>query len=304
MRSLIILFSTLMSLSSHAILNGKKFKSVVPDFIISYSLQADSGHCSGTMVHPKVMITAGHCRINNSSLGSVYVNGSNVSVTSIISEDANKDMWRGDGRESNKVGLSDASTDLMILVFSSPRRLNEIADLDIFDELASKATNSSGQIFAKGPSTTAMSRNSRGKRPVDFKTLYTDVRLQHSRGLLNLHHMDTKSSVCKGDSGGGIFLDGKLVGVLSGRGSVDLSKVASEVKKRAQENEKRARAGKEPKTYDNPAGYVATNINALCQRGHFTSYAAPLKPYMKSILSIIEAVDRGQNPKDLKLTRE
>ncbi len=178
------------------------------------------GTCTGTFIGPKTVITAAHCITANETIGisrasRIYANGSNdqevmasfIPATKVLNKDPyiNNRNWT----------KQDARADVAILIFS---QTVAPAVAPIID----RQVNSGEEVTVVGfgmdkvdPSQASLIDSKQfGFNTLNVESFGLAILSPYSGGSFYSKNTGTAS----GDSGGPLFVDGKIAGVLSGGG--------------------------------------------------------------------------------------
>lgn len=223
MKHLLLLnFILFTSTASFAVMNGRPANPALSAATVTFHLSGGARHCTGVIVHPKLILTAGHCTEGAEDFGATMdvtneVNGRGKRSVRVQWKTA-KGYTESDEKEPEDIGKDFAyiysETDLVKMFKLDPSQLPKVAFSN--DELRAALTNANFEATGYG-----YGIHNSGGRDGEKRELKVRVGLFDNLNILSGTSLEAGVGVCQGDSGGGVFVtaaDGRLLlmGNLSG----------------------------------------------------------------------------------------
>jgi secreted trypsin-like serine protease len=178
--------------------------------------------CSGTLVAPDVVLTAGHC-LDPPPSGTaidrwIFTREPAVDIGRIAAVDSSTRSTRVVAAEAHPLTRADGQllSDVAVLYLAAPMVGVPVAE--VFDASDAARLVRGDPATAVGYGREARSTRDDGPPQVEFRRKMLELALS-TIGTEQLHATSGDESVCFGDSGGPLFIGARIAGVLSRGGS-------------------------------------------------------------------------------------
>lgn len=233
------LVTILSSSSALAIFDGHRPENRQHRQVINWI--GPSERCSGLMIHPNVMLTAGHCLFGATEFSRITVAGQERTVKTIVNPNLPTDFWQNP--RASKVKF-----DLMFIVFKSELQGDVVSPV-VGQVATAEVANSFAQAIGVGTGYDS-EMSQAGRKNFNFYTQSASFSVLPHQFLGCVKNKDTQApekklygnlgvlyavsnegrNTCMGDSGGAFFNGDELIGTISSRvPTVNLEKTVEEV---------------------------------------------------------------------------
>ena len=220
-----ILMSTLVSLDVFAVWGGSVVSNNEWSSVVGIRGNSNS-YCSAVVVHPQLLLTAAHCLEKWDLKNTISLSLSTHDQTKTVKVNISKSKYKS--HEKYPAKYADMSTEDMkkymkydIGLIKLPTPIDQLLPGVRPAHRLLSAHPQDLRLLSSGSTLTAVGLGCSSKSKMPMIKKYLSVRSNglSAQGFLSVTPVDTKSSLCTGDSGGGVFAKDRntdvLVGILS-----------------------------------------------------------------------------------------